>query len=134
MLHNAWTVSDSTAQVRLEPKERSAADLLRSASDTPHRLPSSRLGKLSSHEALPAVRRAALEHNLAFAPDDYEHGSRPSSWSGANSLLAVFILKPLENGASLSDALKADLADWVIANIYLPKDAENQLAEASAGG
>lgn len=95
---------------------------------------SSRLAHLTGSKATPAVRNAALTHNVPFAPADYEHGNLPAFSSASNPVLYRRIIMYADRG-SLNAADCAQvilLADWVIENIRLPPGAREQLDEARA--
>ena len=77
---------------------------------------------------------AALSFNFPFAPDDYEHKQIQLSSSTASSVLYRQIFALLETPRSSLDTdaadLAADLADWVVENISLPRDLEQKLRNA----
>ncbi len=108
----------------------SFADLLRRSPDfQPHDVGST-LAKLTGPKATDEVRRAALNHNLPFAPDEFEHQQRQSSWSASNSVLGLMVLNPAKEPPSPDDSVVADLADWAVENISLPKDAKAEIRRA----
>ena len=78
---------------------------------------------------------AALSFNFPFAPDDYEHKQIQLSSSEASPVLDrhIFALLRQEPKSSHTDAadLAADLADWVVENISLPKELKQKLRNAS---
>ncbi|RFB90332.1 hypothetical protein B5K11_19965 [Rhizobium leguminosarum bv. trifolii] len=88
------------------------------------------LTKLFGKDASPELRAAALDRNLAFAPKDHEHSSFRAGWSSSNPILYIRIIEP--STFQQKSAELADLADWVVENIYLPPDARQQINEAGA--
>ena len=79
------------------------------------------------------LRETMLNGNVRFAPEGFPH---VNSWTGtfaARSVLAHEILDPLEKSPdSGRGALAAELCDWVLGNIYLPRDVKQELRNASA--
>ena len=74
---------------------------------------------------------AALSFNFPFAPDDYDHKQIQigSNWAGPVLYRRIFAL--LEKPRSSLDTDAADLADWVVENISLPKELKQKLRNAS---
>lgn len=90
----------------------------------------SRLNKLLSTKGDDELRDAGLKLNFQFAPEDYDHdkgGVRTGS-SGSNSVLYQRIVARAESMAPTpADQEAADLANWVVDNIYLPGPVKNEL-------
>ena len=77
------------------------------------------------------LRDMLLSFNFPFAPKDYAHGRLRIGTASHNPVLARSILNPLERSLdNVSVARAAELCDWVLENIKLPKDVEVQLREA----
>jgi len=91
---------------------------------------SSRLHKLLGTKGDDELRDAGLKLNFQFAPDDYDHeqdGIRFGT-SGSNPVLYQRIVARAESmKPSSADQDAADLADWVIDNIQLPKPVKIEL-------
>lgn len=64
---------------------------------------------------------AALNLNMAFAPDDFEHTPMQGGTSARNPVIMRRILAPLENDNSdnVSEAIR--LAEWFLENVQVPK-------------
>ena len=98
--------------------------------------PGSRLWKLTSEQSDEELRHAALKLNFPFASDEYRDQPRAElnrkfAWSGSVFRLSVF--QPLKQKPEASiDADAAALADWVVQNIVLPRDVQQELKDAAA--
>ena len=91
-----------------------------------------RLDKIMKANSNQELGDAALKFNFPFAPNDYEHGEMRLGFSSANPVLYRRILALLEQEPNLSrDTDAADLAEWVMDNIKLPKDVEQELSDAA---
>ena len=92
-----------------------------------------KLEKTASGKRGERLREVLLTLNLSFAPDDFRHGCLRSRTAAQIPVLERSILKPLE-GAPDSDAaaMAAEVCDWVIKNIQLPKEVEAQLRDVRA--
>lgn len=85
--------------------------------------------RITRDGADPEMRRAALNHNVLFAPD-YHHGTLRTSFSAANPVLGMHILKPDEDRvAGAEAATHIQLIDWVVQNVYLPGSVKRELRE-----
>lgn len=83
---------------------------------------------ICSSEADPQ-RAALLNLNLAFAPSDYPHVPIPGRTASSNSVLIRRILDPLAcNHPETAEGL--EIADWVLANIHLPKASKAEIETA----
>jgi len=90
----------------------------------------SRLQKLIGDKSPDPLRFAALNHNFMFAPDDFVHGEMRYGTSAQNPVLGRRIVLPDEQGATGETAREtADLTDWVLANIQLPRDVRKQFED-----
>lgn len=102
---------------------------------SPRRHGGSRPPKLTSDKSDDELRHMALKLNFPFAPDDYDHDRDGTKigFSMAQPVLYTLVLQPAEQqqGAS-GHADAADLADWVVENIVLPKNVRKQLEDAAA--
>jgi hypothetical protein len=98
--------------------------------------PGSRLWKLTSEKSDDELRHAALKLNFPFASDEYRDQPRAElnrkfAWSRSVFRLSVF--QPLKQKPEASiDADAAALADWVVHNIVLPRDVQQELKDAAA--
>ncbi|WP_120632599.1 hypothetical protein [Ruegeria sp. EL01] len=94
------------------------------------RMVGSRLQKLIDEKSPAELRRAALNHNFLFAPDGFEHGETRYGVSSQNPVLGRRIVAQDEQNVSGDTAREtADLTDWVLENIQLPKDVRRQFEE-----
>lgn len=90
----------------------------------------SRWQKLTQQKAPEQVRFAALNHNVLFAEDDFEHGTLQTGSSSLNPVLGRRILLADEQGATGERAAETvELIDWVTENIFLPREVRTQLLE-----
>lgn len=90
----------------------------------------SRLQKLLGTKGDDELRDAGLKMNFVFAPDDYDHGldKFKVGTSASGSVLHHHIISRAESMLpSPADKKIADLADWVVANIRLPKPEKKEL-------
>ncbi len=77
------------------------------------------------------LREVLLNLNFPFAQGDFPHGSLRSTTAAQNPVLARSILRPLERAPNSNAAAMArTVRDWVLQNIQLPKDVEEQLRNA----
>lgn len=88
-----------------------------------------RFFELVGRKDTPAVREAALTHNLPFAPTDFDHGALANHSSGDNPVLYRRIIVYAERGTqSPLDALGlAKVCDWLIADVQLSPDVKGQI-------
>lgn len=77
-----------------------------------------------------ALRRVALNLNLAFAPNDFEHEPARGNSSSANPVLVRRILEPLGWDNPTAAATASEICSWVTDNIQLPKAVKKQLEMA----
>jgi hypothetical protein len=76
---------------------------------------------------------AALNHNLAFAKEEFRHGRMPNSTAAHNPVLLRYVLDPLGGrGSDKARLVAEDVCDWVLKNVYVPNDVAQQLREALA--
>lgn len=66
-------------------------------------------------------RRAALNLNMAFAPQDYPHEPMRSGSSARNPVIIRRILDPLASGDPRQAAEGVETARWFLANVQVPK-------------
>ncbi len=66
-------------------------------------------------------RTAALNLNLAFAPDAFQHTSAPGGSSSRNPIIAQRILDPLESNDRQWAKEGIEIARWFLANVRVPK-------------
>lgn len=66
-------------------------------------------------------RRAALNLNQSFAPDDYVHDPIRSGHSAQNPVILRRILDPMASDDPLWAAEGVQLAEWFLANVQVPK-------------
>ena len=102
--------------------------LERDLGNSPRGAPS-RLHKLLGTKGDDELRDAGLKLNFLFAPEDYDHelGGVRIGTSSSESVLYQRIVRRAENTASPADRDAADLADWVIENIFLPAPVKVEL-------
>lgn len=97
---------------------------------SPRSSASSRLHKLLDTKGDDELRDAGLKFNYQFAPDNYDHeqGGVGFRASGSNSVLYQRIVARANNmNPSSADIEAADLASWVIDNIYLPTPVKDEM-------
>ncbi len=72
-----------------------------------------------------------LNLHLPFAPADFAHGSMPDRMATRYPVLEHSIAEPLQRATgSTASATAAELCDWVLDNIRLPKGMADQLRKA----
>ena len=76
-----------------------------------------------------SLRRVVLNLNMAFAPEDFDHEPARGGWASANPVLSRRILEPLRGNNQEAAKMASDTCAWVLDNIKLPKDVQNQLFE-----
>ena len=77
------------------------------------------------------LRDVLLNLNLPFTPDDFAHQDLRTGTASRNPVLSRWILKPLEQAPGNANRVTAEkLRDWVVNNIRLPPDVEEQLRSA----
>ncbi len=92
-----------------------------------------KLEKTAAGERGERLREVFLNLNLPFAPKDFSHSPLQSGMAAHNSILVRSILRPLERASGSQAAeVSAEVCDWVIKNIQLPKDVKRQLCDAVA--
>lgn len=79
---------------------------------------------ISAKDDSPA-RAAALNLNVAFAPDDYEHEPISSGSSSRNPVIIRRILDPLESNDPRWAAEGVEIARWFLANVQVPRGKPN---------
>lgn len=67
------------------------------------------------------ARRAALNLNMAFAPEDYPHQPMRGGSSARNPVIVRRILDPLESNYPSWAAEGVEIARWFLANVQVPK-------------
>ncbi|MCY4560069.1 MAG: hypothetical protein OXF79_27655 [Chloroflexi bacterium] len=78
------------------------------------------------------LRKVLLNLNIPFAPQDFVHSAMRSRTASRNPVLARSILEPLQRApAGTAVGVAAELCDWVIDNIHLPKEVVGQLRQAT---
>lgn len=90
----------------------------------------SRLYKLLSDNGDDELREAGLKMNFVLAPEDFDHclDAAKIGTSSSNSVLYQSIVEPAKSERhSDTDLEAADLAEWVIENIYLPSSEKKEL-------
>ena len=108
-------------------------DQLGKQADFMPRWAGSRLQKLIGKKSPDPLRHAALNHNFLFASSDFEHGELRYGSSAQNPVLGRRIVLPDEQGATGKIAQEtANLADWVLSNIQLPRDVKRQFQDIRA--
>ena len=113
-----------------ESDPKSLGELLVKFPDHSPRSNNSRLFKMLNTKGPDELRDAGLHLNFVFAPSDYDHSRFPVQigTSGSNSALYSHIMQQLENSPSKEmDQEAADLANWVIDNIQLPRPLREEL-------
>lgn len=76
------------------------------------------------------TRAAALNLNVAFAPDTYEHEPIRSGSSARNPLIIRRILEPLESDDPRRAAEGVETARWFLDNVQVPKGVTEQIKAA----
>ena len=79
---------------------------------------------ISAREESPA-RAAALNLNMAFAPEDYQHEPIHSRNSTRNPVIIRRVLDPLESDNPRWAAVGVEIARWFLANVQVPKGKPN---------
>ena len=77
-----------------------------------------------------SLRHMVLNLNMAFAPEDFDHGPARGRSAAANPVLSRRILEPLKGNNQNAAKMASDTCAWVLDNIKLPKDVRNQLNAA----
>ena len=67
------------------------------------------------------ARRAALNLNMAFAPEDYPHEPMRGGSSSRNPVIIRRILGPLESDDPRRATEGVEIARWFLANVQVPK-------------
>lgn len=75
---------------------------------------------IGDQEDSPA-RTAALNLNMAFAPDNFEHSPLRSGSSARNPVIIRRILDPLKSNDPRRAAEGVEIARWFLANVQVPK-------------
>lgn len=73
-----------------------------------------------------AVRAAALNLNMAFAPQDYRHEPIRSGSSARSPVIIRRILDPLESDDPRWASEGVEIARWFLANVQVPKGKPNE--------
>jgi hypothetical protein len=68
-----------------------------------------------------ARREAALNLNLPFAPEDYQHSPISAGESALNPVILRRIIDPLESNDPRYAAEGIEIARWFLANVQVPK-------------
>lgn len=79
---------------------------------------------ISAREASP-TRAAALNLNVAFAPESYQHEPIRSGSSARDPVIIRRIIDPLESDDPGWTAEGVEIARWFLANVQLPKGKPN---------
>jgi hypothetical protein len=79
------------------------------------------LEDLIAAKTVTPARSAALNLNMAFAPEDYPHEPMRSSSSARNPVIVRRILDPLESDDPAYSAEGIALASWFLQNVQVPK-------------
>lgn len=94
--------------------------------------PMSRFSKLAN-KGTEQVSGAALNHNLMFAPSDYNHSNVSPRLAAVNPVLFRRLIQPAEQDVSDELATETvDLIDWAIENIFLPEGVKSQISAAKS--
>lgn len=97
--------------------------------------PASRLDKLLTTTGNDELRDAGLKLNFVLAPEGYEHGLTEGArfgWSASNPVLYIWIIGRVTSAPDHQKDLKAaELADWVLNYIQLPKAVRQQVEDCS---
>jgi hypothetical protein len=78
------------------------------------------------------ARRALLNNNYAFAPDDFKHEPRPSGSAARNPVLLRRILEPLRSGDKDNARHGYQLGTWLLANTKQSKPVKDEISAAMA--
>ncbi len=114
----------------LGSQPKTVREMLARFPDYSPRSNTSRLYKLLGAKGDDELRASGLRMNFVFAPDGYDHGldKIKIGTSASNSVLYRRIVAPAQSAScTLQDAEAADLADWVVENISLPKLVKEEL-------
>lgn len=79
---------------------------------------------ISAKDETPA-RQAALNLNLAFAPDGYPHGSAPGGIAARNPVILRRNLDPMKSDNPKWRQEGIELAEWILENVKLPGSKKN---------
>lgn len=83
------------------------------------------LDELIQSQGETALRRAALNLNLPFAPRDYPHESVRQGSASSNPVIIRRILDPLASDDPRWAAEGLEIARWFLANVQVPKGKPN---------
>lgn len=78
------------------------------------------------------ARVAALNLNFAFAPDNFQHTPIRGGSASINPVILRRIFEPLKTGDARQTADSIDLADWLLANVHIPKTVRIEIERAIA--
>lgn len=76
------------------------------------------------------ARRALLNNNCAFAPDDYQHEPRRAGSSGRNPVLLRRIIRPLSSERKEDARHGYEMARWILGNTKQSKPVREEIEEA----
>ncbi len=77
------------------------------------------------------LQEVLLNFNFPFAPGDFAHENIIGRMASHNPVLGRSILQPLQQApGSDAAATAAELRDWVLTNIQIPRDVANQFRQA----
>jgi hypothetical protein len=89
---------------------------------------------LIGRKGTPAVKEAALTHNLPFAPPEFDHGALPSFSSGDNPVLYRRLVVYAESGMQSAEDAAGLVAvcDWLVDNVQLSPNVKGQILAAKS--
>lgn len=88
------------------------------------------LGKLINTAKETPKRMAALNYNMAFAPDSYQHQTNSFGSSSRNSVIKRRIIVPLKSDDVRCASEGIEIARWFLANVLVPQEVAKHI-EAS---
>lgn len=109
----------------------STRDLIDRFPQDPRISSSSKLGRIIAGLETEALRVSLLDNNFYFRDSSFEHSAIRQSWSSANPILWMRILRFLESEDNFLDAETAELSAWVANNIKLDPEDRSSFLEAA---
>ena len=88
------------------------------------------LDRVVNSEELSDRRHAALNFNFPFAPANYAHTEFGNSSIAVNAVLDWGLIAQIESSDLSSAKIAVEAADWLLANVRIPKDVTGFICDA----